>query len=118
MGQLVEYWSLLVAALCVAFGLYMTWRRFFGSPKEEQVQAIKQWLLYAVIEAEKELGSGTGKLKLRTVYDMFAARFPWAARTVPFDTFSVWVDEVLLEMRELLQSNEALKNYVLPWEEK
>lgn len=118
MERLVEYWSLLVAASCVAVGLVMTYKRFFSSPKDEQIKAIKQWLLYAVIEAEKELGSGTGKLKLRTVYDMFAARFPWAARTVSFDTFSVWVDEVLLEMRELLQSNEALKNYVLPWEEK
>ena len=38
---------------------------------------VREWLLYAVTKAEKELGAGTGKLKLRYVYDMFVARFEW-----------------------------------------
>ena len=62
--------------------------------------------------AEKELGSGTGKLKLRQVYDMFTARFPWLAKIITFDKFSEMVDEALVTMNELLDSNEAIHEYV------
>ena len=37
---------------------------------------VKEWLRYAVTIAEQELGSGTGQIKLRQVYDMFIERFP------------------------------------------
>lgn len=112
MEWLVKNWTLLALLICVCIGIYMTIRKYYFLPKPEQIAAIKQWLLYAVIEAEKEFGSGTGKLKLRQVYDAFVTKFPWAAQVVSFDLFSVWVDEVLIEMRELLTSNEALKTYV------
>ena len=81
-------------------------------PKEEQIKAIKEWLLYAVSCAEKELGGGTGKLKLRQVYDAFAARFPWAAPHVSFKVFSVWVDEALLTMHKLIQEGGAVKTFI------
>lgn len=113
MEWLADNWELLVAAFCVIVAVITTIKRFFGLPRQEQIDAIKAWLLYAVIEAEKEFGAGTGKLKLRQVYDAFVTKFPWAAKVVPFDLFSVWVDEVLIEMRELLQSNTALKTYVM-----
>ena len=118
MEWLVENWSLVVLALCVMWGCHMTYKKYYGMPKGDKLQAIKEWLLYAVIEAEKEFGSGTGKLKLRHVYDAFLTKFPWAAKIVPFDLFSLWVDEVLIDMRKLLESNEVLKNYVSPWEER
>ena len=70
------------------------------------------WLLWAVTEAEKELGGGTGKLKLRQVYDLFVTRFPWLARIVPFDLFSDMVDDALDEMREMLKNNQAVKIHV------
>ena len=40
-------------------------------PKEERTNIIKNWLLYAVAAAEKEFGSGTGKLKFAKVYNEF-----------------------------------------------
>ena len=113
MEWLVENWALIVALISVVIGVIATIRRFYGLPRQEQIEAIKAWLLYAVIEAEKEFGGGTGKLKLRQVYDAFVTKFPWAAKVVPFDLFSVWVDEVLVDMRELLQNNQALKTYVM-----
>lgn len=73
---------------------------------------MREWLLYAVTEAERELGGGTGKLKLRQVYDLFVTRFPWLAKIVSFETFSGLVDDALDEMREMLKNNNAVKELV------
>lgn len=78
----------------------------------EQVAKIKQWLLLAVTTAEKELGGGTGQLKLRYVYDMFVQRYPVAAQIVSFDTFSLWVDEALENMKRMLKDNREAAEYV------
>ena len=65
-----------------------------------------------VTKAEKELGAGTGKLKLRYVYDMFVARFEWLAKVITFDMFSMMVDEALEQMRTMLDSNEAVQKLI------
>jgi hypothetical protein len=70
-----------------------------------------QWLVFAVTEAEKALGSGTGQLKLRYVYDLFAGKFPVLSRFLSFAAFSDWVDIALDEMRFLL-TDERVKAYV------
>ena len=81
-------------------------------PTEAQLAKVKEWLLWAVTEAEKDLGGGTGKLKLRQVYDLFVTRFPWLAKLVSFELFSDMVDEALEQMREMLDTNEAVKAFV------
>ncbi|MFR6482019.1 MAG: hypothetical protein ACLUPD_10785 [Anaerotignum faecicola] len=64
--------------------LWLHWqrqrRRDFWKCFAEQREKVKEWLLLAVTEAEKELGSGTGQLKLRYVYDLFLRRFPAVAK--------------------------------------
>ncbi len=77
-----------------------------------QKKNILEWLLKAVVEAEKELGSGTGQLKLRTVYDWFIEAFPVVSAFVPFTVFSAWVDVALATMEELLKKNKQVKAYV------
>lgn len=77
-----------------------------------KVNKVREWLLYAVTKAEKELGAGTGKLKLRYVYDMFVARFEWLAKVITFDMFSMMVDEALEQMRTMLDSNEAVQKLI------
>ena len=62
---LVENWYLLIAGVGVAVAAGFMLYRFFKLPTKEQIAKIKEWLLYAVTEAEKELGGGTGQLKLR-----------------------------------------------------
>ena len=81
-------------------------------PKEKQIANIKEWLKYAVVEAERELGSGTGQLKLRMVYDMAVKQFPFIVQLIPFDIFSKWVDEALDWMRGQLAENKAAQSYV------
>ena len=80
--------------------------------KEQKVKNIKQWLKYAVVMAEKQLGSGTGQLKLRYVYNTAVNKFPWIVSFVTFEVFSLWVDEALEWMKEQIETNEAINQYV------
>lgn len=109
---LINNWQIIVltiAALTViGYAIYV----FLSAPTTEQLSKVKEWLLYAVTEAERELGSGTGQIKLRYVYDMFIKQFPFLVEKITFDAFSVLVDEVLEKFRVLLDQNENIKTYV------
>ena len=111
MKWLIENWFMLVALGAVLVVCFMAAKKWLDKPTAEQVANIKEWLLLAVTEAEKQLGSGTGQLKLRFVYDWAVERFSWVA-VIPFDTFASWVDEALTEMKKQLADNEAVKAYV------
>ena len=114
MTWLIENWmvvfGLAVAVILAAIVVY----RFFGMPTEKQVAKIKEWLIWACIEAEKALQSGTGQLKLRQVYDMFCAvpAFSWVAKLISFEMFSDWVSDALITVKQMLVSNESLATYV------
>lgn len=109
---IVENWFLIVALVAGAGSIACAIYKFAGLPTEQQVKNIKEWLLLAVTTAEKELGGGTGQLKLRYVYDLFVNRYPVAAKVVSFETFSTWVDEALEEMKNMLKSNVAAREFV------
>ena len=72
----------------------------------------KEWLLFAVTEAEKSLGGGTGELKLHVTYDAFISRFPLLSKFVTFDTFSSWVDVSLAKMKDMLEKSDSTDKYV------
>ena len=112
METLIENWPVLAAGLAVLVAAGLGIYRFVGLPTREQLDKVRKWLLWAVTEAEKELGSGTGALKLRQVYDLFVTRFPCLARVISFALFSRMVDEALEEMRDMLASNEAVSAFV------
>ena len=99
-----------IAALLAAAGFFMY--RFFKLPRVEQIAKVKEWLKYAVAIAEKELGSGTGELKLRYVYDLFVGKFPAVAKIITFETFSGWVDDALEWLNEQLSSNESISELI------
>jgi hypothetical protein len=112
MEWIINNWALVlgIAAIAIAAGFYAY--KFLGLPTPVQISKVKEWLLYAVTMAEAELGSGTGQLKLRMVYDMFITRFPLVAKIVSFETFSAWVDEALVEMKKMLNTNFAIAEVV------
>ena len=112
MEFILENWPIIVAVIAVVAVAAVAVVRFVGLPTAEQLAKVREWLLWAVTEAEKELGGGTGKLKLRQVYDLFVTRFPWLAKLVSFELFSDMVDEALEQMREMLDTNEAVKAFV------
>lgn len=108
----LEDWSVVIAALSCVGVCALIVTRFFLKPTDEQINDVKQWLLYAVTEAEKDLGSGTGKLKLRQVYDLFLQRFPIVSRMISFEQFGQYVDDALDEMKRILAGNRQINRYV------
>lgn len=112
MKFLSENWYIILAGVCALAVLIYLIVKFFKLPRATQIAKVKEWLLYAVTEAEKELGSGTGQLKLRYVYDKFVAQFPYLVQFVSFEMFSKLVDEVLVKFKEMFKTNEAVKQYV------
>lgn len=79
---------------------------------KSQKNNIIEWLLWAVSEAEKSLGSGTGQLKLRQVYDWFVKQYPIISKIIPFCVFSQWVDIALGEMKHMLEANRNAATYI------
>jgi hypothetical protein len=73
---------------------------------------LAEWLLLAVVQAEKELGGGTGQIKLRFVYDLFLSKFKFMSKLITFNQFSLMVDIALAKMNNILQNNANLQNYV------
>ena len=112
MDFMIENWYMLFGLIALIFMTGLAIYSFFKKPTPEQMDNLREWLLGAVTKAEKELGGGTGQLKLRQVYDLFVARFPWLATVISFATFSDMVDDALVEMRELLDKNAAVQAYV------
>lgn len=108
MDFLIDNWYIIAAGIAIVVAGFIAIRHYWGLPTAQQLAAIKEWLLWAVTKAEAELGGGTGQLKLRYVYDMFVGQFPWAAKVISFELFSTLVDEALVKMREMLQTNRAV----------
>ena len=108
----MENIAVIIGICCVVgvigFGIY----QFLKLEKNKQLEIVKEWLLLAVVEAEKKLGGGTGQIKLRYVYDMFIEKFKFLALMITFEQFSIMVDMALDKMRLMLSSNEKLKDYV------
>lgn len=96
------FWIVLFV-ICFALGMFLG--KFVKKSREEKIQVVKNWLLYAVAMAEKELGSGTGRIKLGQVYEQFLLVFPQLQRFISFDMFAKLVDDVLIQFQELVEEN-------------
>lgn len=104
-GMLVGIVGLLII---IGLGMY----EFFKLEKSKRLNIVKEWLLLAVVKAEKQLGGGTGQIKLRFVYDMFIDKFKFLSMLISFSQFSSMVDEALDQMKEMLLTNQQLKEYI------
>lgn len=91
---------LLLAALVIAIGLV------------SYLLGFKEWLRWAVLQAEAKYGSGTGTVKLRQVYDMAVSKFPIITKLMPFSVFSWLVDQALKWMKEQINKNDKIANLV------
>lgn len=111
MNFLINNCYLIIIAAVIIFIVGRYIYKFFNKPTEEQMNNLREWLKWAVAYAEKTLGSGTGHLKLRYVYDMFIDKFWYLSKIVSFDVFSELVDRALDEMENLLK-NEEINEYV------
>ena len=92
MKWLIENWYLIVIAIVVAVFVVDRVLSWVRTDQTTKISNVKEWLKFAVLEAEKNLGKKTGSVKLRMVYDMAVNKFPWIVDLVTFDMFSFWVD--------------------------
>ena len=88
-----------VVSIMVAGGIY--------------VNGFKNWLVWAVSEAEATFGSKTGKLKLRYAYELAVERFPIIAKLIPFALFSKLVDGALDVMRDMVENNKNIADAIM-----
>jgi len=112
LNWLAQNWSMLVVIIIFAISMITTFLQFHYKPTDEKIAKFKEWLLLAVAQAEKELGGGTGKLKLRYVYDKALEQFPSLTMAISFETFSEYVDSALNKFRDMLASNKQVQEYV------
>lgn len=81
------------------------------------VNGFKNWLVWAVTEAEATFGSGTGQLKLRFAYELAIKQFPIIAKIIPFSVFSKLVDDALVIMREMIENNGKIASAIVKEED-
>lgn len=112
MEWLINNWYLVVGALALFLCAVFAVIGFFKLPTDKQIDNLKEWLKLAVTQAEKELGSKTGQLKLRYVYDLAISKFSWVESFLTFEEFSDYVDEALIWLEAQLESNKAVQNLV------
>lgn len=96
---IVNNWQLFALAIASVIALYF----IIKEPKR-----VKEWLIWACAEAELALGSGTGEMKLRMVYDMFMTQFPLISKIITFSLFKRWTEEALNTFKKWLE-NEAFE---------
>lgn len=109
---LMEYWWLAIAILAILIIAFMFLITYINLPNSKKATKVKEWLLFAVVQAEKELGSGTGQLKLRYVYNLALSKFPVFIKLIPFELFSSFVDGALQQLGNLIENSEGVKKYM------
>jgi len=108
----LENWALwVVLAATVAFVVNFI-HNWFSKPTSQQIADLQEWLKWAVAQAEKALGSGTGELKLRMVYDSALSKFPWIKNFISFEIFKGYVDIALNWLEDELSQNSAVSSYI------
>ena len=105
MGQ---YWWIFFIAVAVIVGVILI---LTGHKKK-----VQEWVKFIVAEVERQLGGGTGELKLRAAYDAFLTRFPKMSTFISFNAFSKMVDSALETLNYWIIKNEGVAQYmgVLP----
>ena len=108
MDNIILTIGIIIIVGVAAYAIYY----FMNLSKEKQLEVVREWLLLAVIEAEKALGSGTGQVKLRYVYDLFISKFKYLSLVISFEQFSMLVDESLETMRDMISNNKQVEGYI------
>lgn len=97
----MNIWVIIISTLLILVTILLALR--FAS--------FRNWLVYAVSEAEKCLGAKTGRLKIRYAYDLALKKFPTFTKVIPWRVFSWLIDKALVIMRDML-NNKEIAGYI------
>lgn len=97
----MNIWVIIIGTLLILVTILLALR--FAS--------FRNWLVYAVSEAEKCLGAKTGRLKIRYAYDLALKKFPTFTKVIPWRVFSWLIDKALVIMRDML-NNKEIAGYI------
>lgn len=106
----IFFYVVVALAIGIVCGYFI--KKFIEAPSNSKIEMIKNWLLYATAQAEQEMGAGTGRLKLAKVYDMFVEKFPQIAAVLKYEKFCEMVDEALVTLRHLLETNVNIQEFI------
>lgn len=115
-----DNWTLLLTIGGAVAGIVIKTRSWFAKSKDEKIaaaiEALRVSMLSLVTEAEKEYGGGTGSVKRSQVLQKIFEQYPVLAQAVKIDDttklLDSMIDDALVEMRELLENNEAFYDLI------
>lgn len=101
----------LIAIILLLILIFALWLYDFSrKSKEQKIETLIHWLRKAVYYAEKELGSGTGQLKLATVYGQAVEKFPWIAELYSYEKFDTELVQPALDwLNKQMANNDNIK---------
>ena len=108
MQYIIENWAMLLLVLAAAAAL--VWFAYKGN------KSVVMRMLYALVtEAEKNLGGGTGSLKLATVVEAIYPKLPGVIKLfISADTLEGWVEEALAAAKVEWEKNAQIAAYIAP----
>lgn len=109
---LMENYITLIVWVLIIGAVVMFIRRFTALTPSQQMDRVRLAMLWMVTEAEKALGSKTGKIKRAAVYAAIQNKFPFISIIIPQSVFDKMLDGALDEFKILLESNDTLYKYV------
>lgn len=112
MSWLINNSDVIVGVVALLFVIIVTVIKFLLMSRDKQIEKVKEWLLYACVEAEKSLGNQTGEIKIRYVYNEFIEKFKFVSMFLSFEDFSDLVDDSLNTVEDMLDTNKNLKDYI------
>jgi hypothetical protein len=114
-------WTFIITLLSCLYLGYIKIKKWNSLSEEEKIDAtlkiLREQMLSYVSEAEKEFGAGTGKLKRSEVIKKIYKDFPYLNKVINQDklieTLDSYIDDSLVELKKLLESNEKFKEIIL-----
>lgn len=77
-----------------------------------QFKSLREFLLWAVAQAEIALGSKTGDLKLAYAYNLAIKRFPIIAKLIPYTVFKSMVKKALARLEYIMSNSKESRDII------
>lgn len=113
-------WTLIITIIGLGLGIYTKIKNYLNLSKQEKIniaiEQIRKTMLDMVVEAEKEYGSNTGKLKKSKVLNEIFDKYPVLKDYINQEDLEKQIDDIIDEnlekMKEMLENNKDFRDFV------